>query len=144
METDPHRHCNHSDEDSLLNLFHIARQEAERLKHDYIGTEHLLLSLCIVSDVLERIGLDSNEVRHETEKSLVVGTETSSTIKLPFTTQATEALEFAIEEADTTPTKSVTCEHLLVGIIRVGGISSKILSNAGMTISKARELSRIH
>ena len=140
MDTQEHSTCNHS-EDSLLNVFNIARQEAERLKHGYIGTEHILLALCAASNVLERLGVDAKEIRYKTEEALTAGTCSLMTATLPFTPSAKKVLEIAVNEADFAHSESVTCEHLLGALLQDGdGIPAKVLSDAGISLDKVRKL----
>jgi len=123
----------------------IAREEAARLHHDYIGTEHLLLGLIregsgVGVAVLQSLGVDLERLKKEVEKMSPSGGGMLILGEVPFTPKAKKALELSIEEAGKMGHNYVGSEHLLLGLIREGeGIASRALVNLGVDIEKARK-----
>lgn len=124
----------------------LAREESNRLRHDYIGTEHLLLGLLregsgVAIAVLQSLGLSVDRVRKEVEKMAPSGGGTLILGDVPFTPKAKKALELAIDEASQMGHSYVGTEHLLLGLIREGeGIASRALANLSVDLEKAREV----
>ena len=84
----------------------LAKQEAKRFNHDYIGTEHILLGLLregegVAAAVLQSLGMNLNNIRIEVEKLVQIGPTTVVTGDLPFTPKAKKVMELAMEEART-------------------------------------------
>jgi ATP-dependent Clp protease ATP-binding subunit ClpC len=123
-----------------------AREEAGRLGHDYIGTEHILLGLIregggVAAAVLENMGLDLERIRLEVEKSINMGGGTLTLGEVPFTPRAKRVLELAVEEAQALGHNYIGTEHILLGLIREGeGVASKVLEQFNVRIDKAREM----
>ena len=124
----------------------LAREEAGRLGHDYIGTEHLLLGLIregggVAAAVLENLNVDLDRVRLEVEKLVVIGGGTLTLGEVPFTPRAKKVLELSVEEAQSLSHNYIGTEHLLLGLIREGeGVAAKVLENLGVKLDKAREI----
>lgn len=125
----------------------LAREEASRLRHDYIGTEHLLLGLLregsgVAIAIIQSLSLDIDTIKKEIEKMAPAGGGGTLILgDVPFTPMAKKSLELAIEEAQVMGLNYVGTEHLLLGLIREGeGIAARSLANLGVTIEKAREL----
>jgi ATP-dependent Clp protease ATP-binding subunit ClpC len=124
----------------------LAREEAGRLGHDYIGTEHLLLGLIregggVAAAVLENLTVDLERVRLEVEKLVVIGGGTLTLGEVPFTPRAKKVLELSVEEAQSLSHNYIGTEHLLLGLIREGeGVAAKVLENLGVKLDKAREI----
>jgi len=124
----------------------LAREEAGRLGHDYIGTEHLLLGLIregggVAAAVLENLNVDLERVRLEVEKLVVVGGGTLTLGEVPFTPRAKKVLELSVEEAQSLSHNYIGTEHLLLGLVREGeGVAAKVLENLGVKLDKAREI----
>jgi len=123
----------------------LAREEAARLHHDYIGTEHLLLGLLregqgIAASVLNNLGLDLDAIRQAVE-SMVSSTGGTLTIgEIPFTPRAKRVVELAVEEARQLGHNYVGTEHLLLGLIREGeGVAARVLLQMGVDRKKVRE-----
>jgi len=122
----------------------LANQEAQRLKHDYIGTEHMLLGLVkdgsgVGSNVLKNLGVDLRRVRLEVEKLVKSGPKTVTMGKLPQIPRAKRAIEYAIEEARDLNHDCVGTEHLLLGLLREqDGIAAQALTNLGVRLEVAR------
>lgn len=129
----------------VRKVIYLAREEASRLQHDAIGTEHLLLGLLregegIAATVLKNLGLDLDAIRHAVE-NLVAHTGGTLTIgEIPFTSNAKRVLELAVDEARQMGHNYVGTEHLLLGLIREGeGVASKVLTEMGVDRKKVRE-----
>ncbi len=123
----------------------LAKQEAKRFNHDYIGTEHILLGLLregegVAAAVLQSLGMNLNNIRLEVEKLVQVGPATVVTGDLPFTPKAKKVMELAMEEARTLGHNYIGTEHLLLGLIREGeGVASQVFMNMGLDLEKVRE-----
>jgi len=132
--------------DRARKVMGVARQEAGRLKHEYIGTEHFLLGLIqeesgVAANVLRNLDVSLSRVRVETDK-LVQSGKTDSHIcgQLPFTPRAKNVLEFALEEASQLGHNYIGTEHLLLGLMRdEDGIASQVLLNLGVKLEAVRE-----
>jgi len=129
----------------VRRVMHFAREEAGRLQHDYIGTEHLLLGLLregegVAAVVLTNIGLDIEQVRRAVEESVTPSGGTLTIGDLPFNAGAKRALELAIEEAKELGHNYIGTEHLLLGLLREGdGIAAKTLMRLGVELAHLRE-----
>jgi len=127
-------------------IINLAREEAARLGHDYIGTEHLLLGLVkegggVATAVLENLGLDLERIKLEVEKSINMGGGTMTLGEVPFTPRAKKVLELALEEAQALGHNYIGTEHILLGLIREGeGVASRVLERFNLRIEKAREM----
>jgi ATP-dependent Clp protease ATP-binding subunit ClpC len=129
----------------VRKVMYLAREEAGRLQHDYIGTEHLLLGLIregegIAANVLTNLGLDLEVIR-QTVESMVAAPGSSLTLgEIPFTPKAKRVLELAIEEARQLGHNYVGTEHLLLGLIREGeGVAARVLQELGVDRKKVRD-----
>ncbi len=129
----------------VRKVIFLAREEASRLQHDSIGTEHLLLGLLregegIAATVLGNLGLDLDAIRQSVE-NMVAHTGGTLTIgEIPFTSNAKRVLELAVDEARQMGHSYVGTEHLLLGLIREGeGVAAKVLTDMGVERKKVRE-----
>ncbi len=122
----------------------LAKEEARRFNHDYIGTEHILLGLIregegVAAAVLQKMGVSLENIRLEVEKLVQPGPSTQIIGDIPFTPRAKKALELAAEEARSLGHNYIGTEHLLLGLIREGeGIASQVLMNLGMDLNSVR------
>ena len=122
----------------------LAREEAIRLGHNFVGTEHLLLGLIREGDglavaILKKLNVNISAVKGEIEKIVSVGSEFSPAGEIPFTTQAKKVLEYAISEARSLGHNYIGTEHLLLGLIREGeGIASLVLRDFGVSVASAK------
>ncbi len=122
----------------------IARKEADRFNHNYIGTEHLLLGLIklgqgVAVNVLRKMGLDFETIRLEVEKAVGSGPETKMIGEIPLTSRAKKVIELAVEEARNLNHSYIGTEHLLLGLLREGeGVAARILKNLDIDIEQAR------
>ncbi len=129
--------------DQARRVLTLGREEARRLNHNYLGTEHLLLGLLaegegIAAKVLNSWGIDLGYVRAKVEELIGRG----GGIYLPemtLTPRAKRALELAYEESKLMGQNYIGTEHILLGLIREGeGVAAKILESLGITLDKAR------
>jgi ATP-dependent Clp protease ATP-binding subunit ClpC len=122
----------------------LAKEEARRFNHDYIGTEHILLGLVregegVAAAVLQKMGISLENIRLEIEKLVQPGPTTQIIGDIPFTPRAKKALELAAEEARSLGHNYIGTEHLLLGLIREGeGIASQVLLNLGVDLNTVR------
>ncbi|MFZ2603920.1 MAG: ATP-dependent Clp protease ATP-binding subunit [Candidatus Omnitrophota bacterium] len=122
----------------------LAKEEARRFNHDYIGTEHILLGLIregegVAAAVLQKIGVSLESIRLEIEKLVQPGPATQIIGDIPFTPRAKKALELAAEEARSLGHNYIGTEHLLLGLIREGeGVASQVLLNLGLDLNAVR------
>jgi ATP-dependent Clp protease ATP-binding subunit ClpC len=123
-----------------------AREEAERLQNDYLGTEHILLGALREEDgipvaVLRKMGIDVDQIRMEVERNLPSSGNTLTFGDIPFTPRAKKVLEYAVEEARLLGHNYIGSEHLLLGLIREEeGIGGKILRSFGVNLLGSRQL----
>ena len=122
----------------------LAKEEARRFNHDYIGTEHILLGLIregegVAATVLQKMGLSLENIRLEIEKLVQPGPATQIIGDIPFTPRAKKALELAAEEARSFGHNYIGTEHILLGLIREGeGVASQVLLNSGLDLNGVR------
>jgi len=131
--------------DRVRRVMFLAREEAARLHHDYIGTEHLLLGIVregegLAAAILTNLGLDLDVLRRTIE-SMVPASSGSVTIgEIPFTPRAKHVLELSVDEAKLLGHNYVGTEHLLLGLIREGdGIAARVLLEFGADKKKVRD-----
>lgn len=124
----------------------LAKEEAKRLNHDYIGTEHILLGLVregegVAAAVLEGLlGISLETVRLEVEKLIKPGTDLLVSGDIPFTPKAKEVIELAFDEAKKMGHNYIGTEHLLLGLLRQKeGIGGQVLLNLGLDMNKLRD-----
>jgi ATP-dependent Clp protease ATP-binding subunit ClpC len=131
--------------DDARKVMQLANQEAQRLNHQYIGTEHILLGLLkteagVAIQVLRNLDIDMRKVRLEIEKIVQSGPEMVTMGKLPQTPRAKKVIEYAIEEARTLDHKTIGTEHLLLGLLREEqGVAAQVLMNLGLKQEDVRE-----
>lgn len=122
----------------------LARKEADRFNHNYVGTEHLLLGLIklgqgVAVSVLERLGLDLDTVRMEVEKEVGTGPDTKITGSVAYTPRVKKVLALANKEAKSLNHSYVGTEHLLLGLLREGeGIAARVLQRLEVDIQSTR------
>jgi DNA-binding transcriptional regulator YhcF (GntR family) len=124
--------------DRVRKVLAIAREEAIRLQHDYVGTEHILLGLVSEGDgvaaaVLTNLLVDLDQVQERIEESVRRGKATIALGELPYTSSAKKVLEFAMVEARELNHPYVGTEHLLLGLLREKkGIAADVLNQLGV------------
>jgi ATP-dependent Clp protease ATP-binding subunit ClpC len=126
-------------------VMQIAREEAARLQHDYIATEHLLLAFIrdgesTAAHMLRNLGIDLEELRQSIEEATVSQSGALTIGQVPFTPRAKQALEIAAHEANAMKSKNVGTEHLLLALVRdKQGIASQILQTYDINYEKIKE-----
>jgi ATP-dependent Clp protease ATP-binding subunit ClpC len=122
----------------------LAKEEAKRFNHDYMGTEHILLGLIregegVAAAVLQNLGLSPEAIRMEVEKLVQPGPSTLVSGDIPFTPKAKKVIELAMDEARNLGHNYIGTEHLLLGLIREGeGVAAQVLQNLGLDLDKVR------
>jgi len=123
----------------------LARKEADRLNHNFVGTEHLLLGLIalgqgVAVNVLRNMGLDLETVRAEVKKEVGIGPDRKIPGNIPYTPRVKKVLDFAKKEAKALSHTYVGTEHILLGLLREGdGVAARVLRNLGLDIEKTRQ-----
>ncbi len=131
--------------DRARTVMQLANAEAQRLHHEYIGTEHILLGLvregsCIGAHVLKNLDIDLSKVRAEVERIICSGPDTVTKGELPQTPRASNVIEYAMEEARDLSRDFVGTEHLLLGLLRVReGVAGQVLKNLGLKVEDVRQ-----
>jgi ATP-dependent Clp protease ATP-binding subunit ClpC len=122
-----------------------AQDEARRLDHDYLGTEHILLALThesiggVAAKVLESLGIGLEAVRQQVEEVTGRGVQSPSG-HIPFTPEAKKVLELALSESRVLGHNYIGTEHILLGLIREGdGVAAQVLTELGADLDGARE-----
>ena len=122
----------------------LARKEADRFNHNYVGTEHLLLGLIklgqgVAVSVLQKMGLDLETVRSAVEKQVGVGQEAKSSGSIPYTPRVKKVLALAGKEAKSLNHSYVGTEHILLGLLREGeGVAARVLKSLDVDIERSR------
>ena len=124
----------------------LARKEADRFHHNYVGTEHLLLGLIklgqgVAVSVLQKMGLDLETVRNEVEKQVGTGQESKTPIgSIPYTPRVKKVLALAGKEAKALNHSYVGTEHILLGLLREGeGVAARVLKTLDIDIERTRQ-----
>jgi len=131
--------------DRAKKVMNLARQEAQRFNHEYLGTEHILLGLVqegsgVAANVLRNMQIDLAKIRTEVEKLVKTGPSMVTMGQLPFTPRAKKVLELSMEEAGNLGHNYIGTEHLLLGLIKENeGIAAKVLTNLGVKLEDVRE-----
>ena len=121
----------------------LAQEEASRLHHPGVGTEHILLGLVregdgIAAKALLSLGVSAEKVQTEVEK--IIGPGQGQTSAMTYTPRAKKVIELSIDEARKLNHNYVGTEHILLGLIREGeGVAARVLGNLGVSLNKARQ-----
>jgi ATP-dependent Clp protease ATP-binding subunit ClpC len=131
--------------DRVRKVLQMAREEAARLHHEYVGTEHILLGLIregegVAAAVLTNLNVDLEEIQQKIEETVKKGKAGTVTgPDLPYTSRAKKVLELAMAEARELNHSYVGTEHLLLGLLREEkGIAAQVLNDAGVTLEQSR------
>src|SRR5690606_25146028 len=131
--------------DRVRKVLQMAREEAARLHHEYVGTEHILLGLIregegVAAAVLTNLGVDLEDIQQKIEETVKKGKAAAATgPELPYTSRAKKVLELAMMEARELNHSYVGTEHLLLGLLREEkGIAAQVLTDAGVSLEQAR------
>ena len=123
----------------------LARKEADRFNHNFVGTEHLLLGLIklgqgVAVNVLQKMGLDLETVRTEVEKLSNAGPDQKQVGNIPYTPRVKKVLALANKEAKALNHTYVGTEHILLGLLREGdGVAAKVLKGLDIDIEQVRQ-----
>ena len=123
----------------------LARKEADRFNHSFVGTEHLLLGLInlgqgVAVNVLQKMGLDLETVRLEVEKQVGTGPDQKLAGNIPYTPRVKKVLELSKKEAKVLHHTYVGTEHILLGLLREGeGVAARVLRNLDIDIDQCRQ-----
>ncbi|HXI50918.1 MAG TPA: ATP-dependent Clp protease ATP-binding subunit [Candidatus Saccharimonadales bacterium] len=123
----------------------LARKEADRFNHNFVGTEHLLLGLIklgqgVAVNVLQKMGLDLETVRMEVEKQVGTGPDQKMIGNIPYTPRVKKVLALAAKEAKALNHTYVGTEHILLGLLREGdGVAARVLKNLDVDIEQTRQ-----
>src|SRR5918992_2949705 len=135
---------NYNFTDRVRKVLAMAREEAIRLQHDYVGTEHILLGLIregegVAAAVLMNLNVDLEQIHERVEESVRKGKATIALGELPYTSRAKKVLEFAMAEARDLHHSYVGTEHVLLGLLREEkGIGAQVLMGAGLDLPRSR------
>src|SRR5216117_2346981 len=131
--------------DRVRKVLQMAREEAARLHHEYVGTEHILLGLIregegVAAAVLTNLNVDLEEIQQKIEETVKKGKAAAAAgPDLPYTSRAKKVLELAMSEARELNHSYVGTEHLLLGLLREEkGIAATVLTEAGISHESAR------
>jgi prophage maintenance system killer protein len=130
--------------DRARRAVHLAQEEARLLRHDYVGTEHLLLGLLyegagVAAKALESLSISREDVRGQVEEIIGHG-QGSRSGHLPFTARAKKVLELSPREALALGHHYIGTEHLLLGLLREGkGVAAQVLTRLGSDHAQVRE-----
>lgn len=122
----------------------LARQEAERFNHNFVGTEHLLLGLIqlgqgVAVNVLGKMKIDLEVVRQEVEKYVGTGPDQKVVGSIPYTPRVKKVLALAAKEAKALNHTYIGTEHILLGLLREGdGAAGRVLTNLGVDLEVTR------
>ncbi|MCC7376827.1 MAG: ATP-dependent Clp protease ATP-binding subunit [Verrucomicrobiales bacterium] len=123
----------------------LARKEADRFNHNFVGTEHLLLGLIklgqgVAVNVLQKMGLDLETVRLEVEKQVGTGPDQKVVGNIPYTPRVKKVLSLAAKEAKALNHTYVGTEHILLGLLREGdGVAARVLKSLDVDIEQTRQ-----
>jgi ATP-dependent Clp protease ATP-binding subunit ClpC len=131
--------------DRVRKVLQMAREEAARLHHEYVGTEHILLGLIregegVAAAVLTNLTVDLEEIQQKIEETVKKGKAAAAAgPDLPYTSRAKKVLELAMTEARELNHSYVGTEHLLLGLLREEkGIAAQVLTDAGVNLEQSR------
>ncbi len=131
--------------DRAQKVILIAQEEAKRLNHDYVGTEHILLGLVSIGEglavqILINLGVDLRKIKSEIEKIVPPGDNVIVLGEIPFSPRAKKVLEYAVDEANAMGHIYVGTEHILLGLLREKeGVAARVLEYLGVTYEDVQE-----
>src|SRR5580765_1596548 len=115
----------------------LARREADRFNHNFVGTEHLLLGIVALGQgtavaVLNKMGLNLETLRQQVELQVSTGPDQEMVGNIPYTPRVKKVLALAAKEAHSLNHTYVGTEHILLGVLREGdGVAARVLNNLG-------------
>ena len=126
------------------NVLGLARREANRKSHNYVGTEHVLLGIIelgegVAFSVLGKMRIDTEMIRVEVQHQVGSGPNTKLPGRIPYTPRVKKVLALAGKEAKALRHSYVGTEHILLGLLREGeGVAARVLQNFGVKIEQTR------
>ncbi len=123
----------------------LAREEAEKNQHEYLGTEHLLTGILkdgggVAIAVLQRLNVDLKQMKLEIERHMPPSSGTLIIGDIPFTARAKKVLEYSVEEARSMGHSYIGTEHMLLGLMREkDGVAARILMSLHLHYAEVRE-----
>ncbi|MGH7459634.1 MAG: Clp protease N-terminal domain-containing protein [Longimicrobiales bacterium] len=135
---------NYNFTDRTRMVLGLAREEAIRLQHDYVGTEHILLAVVREGEgaavaALMRLQVDFNQLRQLTEDAAKKGKSTLALGELLYSSTAKKVIDYAMQEADRMRHSYVGTEHILLGLVSDNKtISAQVLTALGVSLENAR------
>ena len=123
----------------------LARKEADRFHHNFVGTEHLLLGIIqlgqgVAVNVLQKLGLDLETVRLEVEKQVGTGPDQKMLGNIPYTPRVKKVLALADKEAKALNHTYIGTEHILLGLLLEGdGVASRVLQSLEVDVEQTRQ-----
>jgi len=130
--------------DRARRVVALAQDEAKRLDHNYIGTEHILLGLIhegtgVAARALDSLGINLDVVRRQVEEIIGRGQQTPSG-HIPFTPRAKKVLELSLRESQQLGHNYIGTEHILLGLLREGdGVAAQVLVKLGADLNRVRQ-----
>jgi ATP-dependent Clp protease ATP-binding subunit ClpC len=122
----------------------LAQDEARALKHNYVGTEHLLLGLLreeegLAARVLESLDVTVEEVRAQVARIIGQGDEEVTSGQMPLTPRTKRVLELALRESQSLGHEYIGTEHILLGLVRENeGVAARVLLDFDADAEKIR------
>jgi hypothetical protein len=123
----------------------LARQEAPRLHHGFVGTEHVLLGLLALEDgaipnILKKLGVDRESLKQQIENWVSIFPTSKMPGRLPYTPRVKKSLRLAATEAKASRHPCVGAEHIFLGLLLEGdGVAARVLRNLGLSSETTRE-----
>ena len=134
----------------VRHVLQLARDEAVQMRHEYVGTEHILLGLLreghgVAVAALTALGVKPEDLRQKVEEIVKQGMASAAAgPELPYTSRSKKVLDLAMLEAREQNHSYVGTEHLLVGLLREKvGIGAQVLADAGVTLDRVRDEIRV-
>jgi hypothetical protein len=128
-----------------VQTLELARREAPRLRHGFVGTEHVLLGLLaledgVVPNVLKKLGVDRDGLKRQIVDWVSHFPPGKMPDQLPYTPRVKKSLRLAATEAKVSHHASVGAEHIFLGLLLEGdGVAGRVLKNLGLTSHTIRE-----
>jgi ATP-dependent Clp protease ATP-binding subunit ClpC len=124
--------------ENARKVINIAQEEAKRLNHAYIGSEHILIGILSVEDclavrILNKLGFETKKIKAKLSEVITPGDNMMLLGDIEFTQKSRKVLEYAFEEAQKMGQTFIGTEHILLGILREEeGVASKVLQHMGV------------
>jgi len=130
--------------DAARKVMQLANQQAQRYRHEYIGTEHILLGIVeegsgVAVTILRDLNVDPKKIRPRVEEIVQSSPDVVTMDKLPQTPRAKKVIEYAMEEARGLNHNHVGTEHMLLGLLREQkGVAGQVLMGFGVRLDDVR------